>query len=56
MSLMSITAEEFEPFSERGFTMHKDLYAVSAYETKHEELSAADLVLQYYFTMHAPLH
>jgi hypothetical protein len=50
MSLMSLTAEEFEPFSSRGFTMHKDLYAACAYETKHEELSASELVLAYYFS------
>lgn len=51
MSLMSITAEEFEGFSSRGYTIHNDLYAVSAYETNHEETSASELVLAYYFSL-----
>lgn len=51
MSLMSITAEEFESFSSRGYTVHSDLYAVSAYETNHEETSASELVLAYYFSL-----
>lgn len=52
MSLMSITAEEFESFSSRGYTVHSDLYAVSAYETKYVDAvdaSAERLVLSYYF-------
>lgn len=59
MSLMSITAEEFEPFSSRGFTTHKDIYAACAYETKcvdHVDLSAEGLVLAYYCTLNLPLH
>lgn len=55
MSLMSITAEEFEDFSSRGYTVHNDLYAVSAYETKCEELSASELVLSYYLSLNAQL-
>lgn len=52
MSLMSITAEEFEDFSSRGYTIHNDLYAVSAYETKYVDAvgeSAERLALLYYF-------
>lgn len=55
MSLMSITAEEFEGFSMRGYTTHKDLYAVSAYETECEELSASELVLSYYLSLNSQL-